>query len=67
MTMLEWRARYDQQLRYGYNMLGYRREVTRHLVRYVSLGGEKGYVLWSNPGKTSSIGSTQSNATWNTA
>lgn len=53
MTMLEWRARYDQQLRYGYNMPGYRREVTRHLVRYVSLWGEKGYVLWSNPGETS--------------
>ncbi len=51
--MAEWRALYDQQLRYGYHTPGYRREVTPYLVRYVSLWEEKGYVLWSNLDTTS--------------
>lgn len=55
MATIEWRALYDQQLRQGYSMPGYRREITSHLVRYVSLWGEKGYVLWSNLGRASAL------------
>ena len=48
MTELEWRELYNRQLRYAARMPGYRREETPFLVRYVSLHGDKGYVLWSN-------------------
>lgn len=48
MTVLEFRTLYDQQLRYSAGMLGFRREQTPFVVRYVSLQQNKGFVLWSN-------------------
>ena len=49
LTEHAWRMLYDREVRYACRMPGYRREETPHVVRYVSLHDDKGFILWSNP------------------